>query len=92
MSSDLSKQFSTAHTAIGGGVVLPLFLLSQCMVNGAMGGYVSDLISALQNLPSWLPDVKFKRNASKWDDETQDINRNTFGRVQDSVTSGISDV
>lgn len=46
MSSDLSKQFWTAHTAVGGGSVLYLFLLNQYAVNGLTGGYVSDLISA----------------------------------------------
>lgn len=36
---------------------------------------------------SWLPDVRFKRGASKWDDETEDMNRSAFGRARESYVN-----
>ncbi|KAG8948167.1 hypothetical protein FRC04_009966 [Tulasnella sp. 424] len=58
------------------------------VVNVVFGGYMVDLIPALQYIPSWLPGMKFKRDASKWKKEIDDINRITFERAKQSITSG----
>ncbi|KAG8928726.1 hypothetical protein FRC01_005441 [Tulasnella sp. 417] len=62
------------------------------VVDGTMQGYVVDLIPALKHLPSWLPGMKFKRDASKWNKEIAEINRTMFEGARESVTSRDSDV
>ncbi|KAG8971521.1 hypothetical protein FRC05_010998 [Tulasnella sp. 425] len=57
------------------------------VVNVVFGGYMVDLIPALQYIPSWLPGMKFKRDASKWKKEIDDINRITFERAKQSIVS-----
>ncbi|KAG8914565.1 hypothetical protein FRC00_012435 [Tulasnella sp. 408] len=54
-------------------------------------GYVVDLVPALKYLPSWLPGMQFKRDASKWNKDIEEMNRVTFERARESVTSSASD-
>ncbi|KAG8986098.1 hypothetical protein FRB90_004229 [Tulasnella sp. 427] len=54
----------------------------------AIEGYLVDFVPALQNLPSWLPGMQFKRDAAKWKQEIEDIRTVTFERAKRSVVSG----
>ncbi|KAG8932906.1 hypothetical protein FRC00_013903 [Tulasnella sp. 408] len=70
-------------------VKLNAYLLE--VVDTVMAGYVVDLIPALKHLPSWLPGMKFKRDASKWNKDIEEMDRVTFERARESVTSSASD-
>lgn len=50
-------------------------------------GYMVDLIPVLRYIPSWIPGMRFKRDASKWNKEIDDINRTTFERAKQSIIS-----
>ncbi|KAG8972279.1 hypothetical protein FRC05_010222 [Tulasnella sp. 425] len=54
----------------------------------AIEGYLVDFVPALRHLPSWLPGMKFKRDAAKWKEEIEDVRKATFERAQRSVVSG----
>lgn len=57
----------------------------------AMEGYLVDFVPGLRYLPSWLPGMKFKRDAAKWKQEIDDVRNVTFERVKRSVVSGDAD-
>ncbi|KAG8897260.1 hypothetical protein FRC00_004625, partial [Tulasnella sp. 408] len=56
----------------------------------AMEGYLVNFIPALRHLPSWLPGMKFKRDAVKWKQEIDDVRTVTFERAKRSAVSGDS--
>ncbi|KAG8913080.1 hypothetical protein FRC00_003105, partial [Tulasnella sp. 408] len=51
----------------------------------AMQGYVVDLVPALRYLPYWLPGMKFKRDAAKWNKEVEDIRKTAFETAKQSA-------
>lgn len=58
------------------------------VINTTIQGYMVDWIPALRYLPSWLPGMKFKRDASNWKKEIDGINQTMFERARQSINSG----
>ncbi|KAG8912211.1 hypothetical protein FRC01_005222 [Tulasnella sp. 417] len=50
-------------------------------------GYVVDMFPAVQYLPSWLPGMKFKRDAALWKKEIDEIEDTMFGLVKENMLS-----
>ncbi|KAG9019037.1 hypothetical protein FRB90_006993 [Tulasnella sp. 427] len=54
-------------------------------------GYLVDLVPALQYLPSWLPGMKFKRDAAVWRAEIDEMRRIMFtGAIKDATSQGVT--
>ncbi|KAG8971536.1 hypothetical protein FRC05_011013 [Tulasnella sp. 425] len=53
----------------------------------ALQGYVVDLLPALQYLPSWLPGMRFKRDAATWRKEINDLEEIFFESAKENMLS-----
>lgn len=58
------------------------------IIDQSIQGYLVDLISSLQHLPSWLPGMKFKRIAAKFRMEVDEARQIMFQSVKEGLSTG----
>ncbi|KAG8947347.1 hypothetical protein FRC04_010795 [Tulasnella sp. 424] len=78
------------HTDEVGNDYLERLYRIQEMIVKASFGYVVDLAPFLKHLPSWLPGMKFKRDAAKWKAQVDEARALMFSRaVKDMEELGL---
>ncbi|KAG8895506.1 hypothetical protein FRC01_012331, partial [Tulasnella sp. 417] len=78
------------HTDNAGNSYLERLYRIQEMIVQASFGYVVDLAPFLKHLPSWLPGMKFKRDAARWNANVEETRALMFSQaVKDMEEMGL---